>query len=475
MPERGEHLLVNILATDVKVAIDGVTLKERESRALALHQTMEIGNFYELIHDQQNFTAPRVPVQCRFSEIASSPKRGDIYAIGSGSLCHFRINAPEAPALIAEIVVPVDGDSFLVKRVGVSPVAVTIDGEPLPTGPRVETRFGVNQVLAIGDYLYIRNNHRALPPPVAKFPWSKIVATTLLFLFLTLGAIGLFYLGKKYWHNFNMLLSTQQLMKRYQSNVFYIAVFPKDQKIKQSGASGTGFLYAQKDSYERNIYYLITCKHVIEPWKFEKHRQKDGKLLGEDGKELVTSYYIAIWPFKSAAIEPQSRSYILQNCFTNHATKEKLGDVEIYRKGKDSFQELPQGFRRHLTRSNDDIVILKLKPKVPHWDYPYQSWSMIGSKKLDVGEGVIVLGYSLGGGRLLNKKGLVVPASCEGKLTSECQPSDFLEIDVNQTQGASGGPIINYHGNIIGMVSFSDKDKKLVYGIHASTLQELLK
>ena len=474
VPERGEHLLVNILANDAKVAIDGVALKERESRALGLHQTLEIGNFYELIHNQQNFIAPRVPVQCRFSEIVPTPKRGEIYAIGSGSLCHFRIDAAEAPAIIAEIIVPIDGDSFLVKRLGAASLPVTLDGEALTTNPRVETRFGVNQVLAIGDYLHIRNNHRTLPPPVAKFPWSKIIISTLLFMVITIGAVGLFYVGKKYWNQFNVLLSTQQLMKRYQGNVFYIAVFPKEENNKQ-GASGTGFLYVQKDVYERDIYYLITCKHVIQPWKFEKHRQKDGKVFGADGKELRTSYYIAVWPFKSAAIKPESRSYLLQNCFTNHPTQEKLGDVEIYRQGKDVFQKLPQNFRQHFIRSNHDIVILKLKPKVPRWNYDYHPWSLIGDKKLDVGEDVIVLGYSLGGGRLLNKKGLVVPASCEGKLTSECQPADFLEIDVNQTQGASGGPIINSYGHIVGMVSFSDKDKKLVYGIHAAVLQQLLK
>ncbi len=107
----------------------------------------------------------------------------------------------------------------------------------------------------------------------------------------------------------------------------------------------------------------------------------------------------------------------------------------------------------------------------------YQQWELCDKKKLDVGLPVIVLGYARGGDRLIQKGGVAQPANCKGTLASTCEnpkAPEFLEIDANQTQGASGGPIINHQGKIVGMVSFSDSDKSMLYGIHSLILQKLL-
>ena len=75
---------------------------------------------------------------------------------------------------------------------------------------------------------------------------------------------------------------------------------------------------------------------------------------------------------------------------------------------------------------------------------------------------------------MLNKNGLAVPASCEGKLTSDCSSPGFLEINVNQSHGASGGPVVDKRGSVIGMVSFSDQGKNLVYAIHGQIIKKMM-
>lgn len=175
------------------------------------------------------------------------------------------------------------------------------------------------------------------------------------------------------------------------------------------------------------------------------------------------------------AIEPATQKYILKNSFTNAFVDDKLGDVEIIKIGEDEYESLEKGLRCHNKKSNQDIAILKLKPKDESWKYSYYPWTTTDRTKIEVVEPVVVLGYPLGGSRLLDKAGQVVPISAEGKLASECISPSFLEIDVNQNQGASGGPIVDKKGYVIGMLTFSDKEKKWIYGIHGQLILNFMK
>ena len=461
VPERGNHLLIT-KETNLNITINGTQLQENESRALSLHQTLEVDKFYSLFHDQQNFIEQVIPQDYLFSEVISKPKRGNIYTIGKDKDCDFVIDDTDAPGLLAEIEVPPEGEYFLVKKLVNSNVTVKIDDDILVSNSHNDYWYGVNQVLTIGNYFRIRNNHRTLPPPVYSSPYKKIFAITFLCLFFTLLALILGMGAKKFWNQFNIFISQQSKIKEYQKNVFYIAVFDEQGK---NISSGTGFLMPQKDAYDKDIYYLFTCKHVIQPWKFKKHK----------ANQTIKSY-IAVWPYKNQAISIKENNYLLENSFSNLSMESKLGDVEIYKVGKDIYQKLDKGYEQHTKRSKNDIAVLKLIPIKKDWDYPYYHWKFSDQKPLDVGKKVIVTGYLLGGGRLLNKNGIVVPASCEGKLASDYtgDMNSFLEIDVNQTSGASGAPII-YNGEIIGMITFSDKDKKLVYGIHSYNFIKLVK
>ena len=264
--------------------------------------------------------------------------------------------------------------------------------------------------------------------------------------------------------------SSKKLMQKYQKNVFYIIVL--DKKTKTPISSGTGFLWVQNDAYDNPIYYLITCKHVIEPWKFQKHRIKRGKPVDEKGNRIPRNYYIAAWPYGYRALDKEKREYLIKNSFSSLPAPEKLGDIKVHRKGKDEYIKDPKSkYRKHGSKS--DIAVLKLEPQLTKWPYPYQDWQVFLKDKLDVGEDIIVIGYPSGGGRFIKTDGMVQPASCMGKLTRDCTKEQFLEIDVNQNRGASGGPVINLQGQIIGLICFSDSDKKLVYAIHSANLKPL--
>ena len=475
VPLQGDNLLVSKLEPKVKVTIDEGEVKDTETRSLSIQQTLHVGSFFALVHDHKNLTVPRTPVARVLSDFIPFPQRGAIYPVGSGDQCVIRLDAPELPELVAEIAVPMEGEAFLVKKYGGVEIEVVVDTEAVSDGPRAETHYNINQVLTIGDFFVIRNNHRSLPTPASPGVWKSLLKGLLWLLFLAFLFIAAGMAVQKYWPNLTKLISTQNLMKKYQANVFYIAVFDK---TNQKNSSGTGFLVVQKDAEEQERYYLVTCKHVIQPWKFEEHKEKDGTIVTKDDQP-IEPYFIAAWPCGVNAIDAENKEYLFAQSFTNYPVATKLGEVEIYRTAEDAYQMLPDSIRRHEVKSSQDLIILQLKPKLAQgktkWGYAYENWTLSAKDKLDVGDALIVLGYPLGGGRLLTKNGMAVPASCEGKLTSDCQAPDFLEINVNQTQGASGGPIVNRNGEVVGMVSFADSDKKFVYGIHSAVLRKLFK
>lgn len=496
IPERGEQILVSKMENcRHKLTIDDSEIREHETRSLSLQQTIQIDNTFSLVHDHTGIVAARVPQEYVLSDFISVPQRDGVYLIGSAVQCNIRIQDIQLPELIGEVSVPLEGEYFVVKKYSGVTTSILIDGEPVPEGSIHETRYGINQILSVEDYLSIRNNHRSLPLPPAKNIWKHVVKACLIVLFISLMAIGVGLGGKKYWPKLKKLLSgstqdkisqtkeqptmisgTQQLMKQYQQNVAYIVLFNEQKK----SSSGTGFILRQKDDKETNSYYVVTCKHVLEPWKYEDHTEENGKFRNAKGELLDTQYYIAVWMYGSRvlALENGKGKYLLQNSFTDAPNPKTLGKVRLYKAAKDIYETAANGRKRHQHKSNNDIAILELKPidssEEQKLEQAYQPWHLYDKPQLDVGEPVIVLGYSMGGERLVNKEGIAEPVSCEGKLTSSCQAPAPLEINVNQTHGASGGPIINHLGEIVGMVSFSDAEK-LVYGIHSIVISQEFK
>lgn len=406
------------------------------------------------------------------------PQRGATYSIGNSPHSIFALVGNDIPEQVAEIVVPSEGDYFLVRKVSEHNIPVLLDSQLLAPTVYAQERYGVNQLLRIGDLLLIRNNQRILPPEIRSFPWKKVVSM----IFLCIGisvAIVLSYLAvQANWPKIQSIIAQQNRVKQYEKNVWYIA-YINTETAEES--SGTGFLLTQKDAFEQDILYVVTCKHVVQPWKFQPHKIQDNQIYNRSGKVIASlddtniKQYLAVWPNQSQVMNTkQNNSFILENSFCNAPIINKLGNLEIHCIAKDEYIEYPDGFKEHNSKSNLDVVILKVVPN-KNWKYSYHTWQISDKKTLEVHETVMVLGYPSGRIRLLTKQGMAVPASIEGKFASECTSPGFLEIDANQTQGASGGPVVNQSGQIVGMVSFSDKEKRLIYGIHGQVLSELMK
>ncbi|BBM83888.1 trypsin-like peptidase domain-containing protein [Candidatus Uabimicrobium amorphum] len=472
VPAEGNHVVLNKDDNcSVVVSIDGSEVHKNENRILSYQKCLQVGSTFTLLHDVNKFHMPRIPQKCLMSDFIPSPERGNVYTIGKNDEATFHINDEHAPFLLAEIEVPLEGDYFSIRKIGGLDIPVVIDEKTIDADPRNGSRFGVNQILRIGDYWEIRNNHRSLPALKKSLGMKALMTGLITTVIIALVILGTVFVFKKYSSNLQRMINPPNTMQLYQKNIYYIATF--DKNSKQSMASGTGFLIAQKDAQEKNIYYVVTCKHVIESWKFEKHRKKDGKIFDEKGVEIAEQH-IALWPYNSQVLDPKKSTYLLQNSFNTFGNNTGIGSVKIHRMAEDEYEEVDD-FLVHKKNSNGDLAILKISLSDKEKKQEYSEWRIIEETQINVGEEVIVLGYSLGGGRLLNKNGVAKPVVCEGKVSSESKAPDFVELDVNQTNGSSGGPIINKKGKIVGVVSFSDGKKNLVYGIHSKILEELMR
>lgn len=472
VPAEGNHLILKKDENcNVAVSIDGSEVHKNENRILSYQKCLQVGNTFSLLHDVKKFHMPRIPQKCLMSDFVPSPERGNVYTIGKNDEATFHINDEHAPFLLAEIEAPLEGDYFSIRKIGGLDIEVMIDEKVIETDPRNGSRFGVNQILRIGDYWEIRNNHRSLPALKKSLGMKALVTGLITTVIIAVVILGTVFVFKKYSSNLQRMISPPNTMQLYQKNIYYIATF--DKNSNQSIASGTGFLLAKKDAQEKNIYYVVTCKHVIESWKFEKHRQKDGKIVDDKGVEIADQH-IALWSYDSQVLDPEKSTYLLQNSFNTFGNDVGIGSVKVHRIAEDEYNELDD-FLIHKKNSNGDLAILKISLNAKDKQPDYSEWRIVEESQLSVGEEVIVLGYSLGGGRLLNKNGIAKPVVVEGKVSSESKAPDFVELDANQTNGCSGGPIINKKGEIVGVVSFSDGEKNLVYGIHSKILEELMR
>lgn len=208
VPEQGENLYVKKIENKhIKIFLDNSELMEHEKRIWNLHQNIEIEDIGFLIHDQNNLVSAPIPQEIIFSQVVERPKRGDTYFIGKGELCTFKIDTTAScPEKIAEIFVPWEGEYFLVKST--SSVPVFIDDLRLDNEARLEYHYGVNQILTIGNFLKIQNNHRTLPLISNHYPWKTFLSTLFwLCIIIALVLLAVVY-GEEHWKKFQNFVNS---------------------------------------------------------------------------------------------------------------------------------------------------------------------------------------------------------------------------------------------------------------------------
>lgn len=208
VPEQGENLYVQKIENkNIKIFLDNSELMEHEKRIWNLHQSIEIEDIGFLIHDQINLVSAPIPQEIIFSQVVERPKRGDTYFIGKGEFCTFKIDTTAScPEKIAEIFVPWEGEYFLVKST--SSIPVFIDDLRLDHEARLEYHYGVNQILRIGNFLKIQNNHRTLPMLSNHYPWKTFLSTLFwLCVIIALVLLAVVY-GEEHWKKFQNFVNS---------------------------------------------------------------------------------------------------------------------------------------------------------------------------------------------------------------------------------------------------------------------------
>jgi len=89
-----------------------------------------------------------------------------------------------------------------------------------------------------------------------------------------------------------------------------------------------------------------------------------------------------------------------------------------------------------------DVALLKIEP-----NEPLVTLEMGDSDKLEVGDWVMAIGNPFG----LSQSVTVGVVSAKGRIIRATDYDDFIQTDAAINQGNSGGPLLDYHGNVVGI------------------------
>ncbi|MDH5638278.1 MAG: Do family serine endopeptidase [Nitrospinota bacterium] len=89
-----------------------------------------------------------------------------------------------------------------------------------------------------------------------------------------------------------------------------------------------------------------------------------------------------------------------------------------------------------------DVALLKIEP-----EGDLKTLNMGDSKLLEVGDWVMAIGNPFG----LSQSVTVGVVSAKGRIIGAGDYDDFIQTDAAINQGNSGGPLLDYHGNVVGI------------------------
>ena len=239
------------------------------------------------------------------------------------------------------------------------------------------------------------------------------------------------------------------VLNRYRNSICYIigiydVAFPHQRPIKRTRISGTGFLVAAD--------LVATNRHVAEPW----YKDPDSDALVAEGARPTLEKLLAYFPDSPAPV--------------NLIPTEVSPDTDLA------------------------LLRMKTKPEVSVEPLP------LSSEKPKAGELVAVVGYPMGVLGMVAK----APSSVYARLTQQAHPADDqgtatelatlslirpsatcghlgdvvgdrLIYDAPTAHGASGGPVFNSHGEVLGInTAFIDGFAGGGLGIVSEALKPLI-
>lgn len=219
---------------------------------------------------------------------------------------------------------------------------------------------------------------------------------------------------------------------------------------------GTGFVVDDRGT-------LVTCKHVVEPWKWPELAGK----LERNGAKVERSYLMAYPVGSDMKREAHGKAKALY--------LSSLDEIVTVRTAPDDLQNVDVDVDGRRVRCrvesswSNDVAILRLDPAPKAW---VELASDEEIAKLQKGHAVMVSGFPLGTD-LLEKKRVESSVSMGNVRKLE----EFLQHTAPTCAGNSGGPIFNSAGKVVAMVSFTrvgELVQAVNMGIPAPKIRRLL-
>ena len=189
-------------------------------------------------------------------------------------------------------------------------------------------------------------------------------------------------------------------------------------------AAGTGFVMTRDG-------HVVTNKHVIEPWKFDRSA---AKMLADDLRPNLETYEIYAWPVGELVLGPNHSEDFLSRTARRHST----GQIQVQARTEDrlvdqTFEGLGR-FPVHVPNDNSDLAILQLDggpfEPLPIWDPTTSAWSP------QVFDPVMAVGFPNGSQLFEGRRAEPTPS-----LGVIRRLGDTLTVSASLIQGNSGGPV----------------------------------
>jgi len=200
-----------------------------------------------------------------------------------------------------------------------------------------------------------------------------------------------------------------------------------------------GFVVDNIDSYGSGFIlkdgWVVTCKHVIQPWKFYDSTRIAMKISGYHAKLKK----IAIWTDGSRALKEKKKPDLSVGYNT------ELGNLKLVLTSPDEWEHKTTSFPFakydvHVIETNSDIAILKISGKIDNY---LKLSSDPHPQKLDP---IMVMGFPVGTFCLETQIAELSPA-----LGTIRKIETTIAVTAPIIGGNSGGPLINLDGEVIGI------------------------
>ncbi|UCF93881.1 MAG: trypsin-like peptidase domain-containing protein [Desulfobacterales bacterium] len=232
---------------------------------------------------------------------------------------------------------------------------------------------------------------------------------------------------------------------QYASSVAFVVAdywLKDDQSIYYRGRTeGTAFLVDDEG-------YLLTNRHVVCPWLEDSQLYLIINKSRQAQKSLRLGYHLALWFEGQKAFKRLPRisdradlddSYFLAQAFSTDGVR-RLAIAGVAKSPDKTWQLVKSPLK-------DDFAVLKID-RVPEGLRPLPLDRRMDPLKVPKLLPVIALGFPLGS---RTQEATVNVSVTRGHVRRSF--ANFLQVDTSIYRGNSGGPIIDIHGNVIGIAS----------------------